>query len=348
MRAALLETFGKPLNCVNVPDPDCPADGVVVEVAACGICRSDWHGWTGADPDITLPHVPGHEFCGHIVAVGPDCTTFSAGERVTAPFIISCGSCPDCTGGDATVCGHQHVIGFSGWGAFAERMAVPRADFNLVRVPETMSDAGAAAMGCRLTTAYRALMDRAHLRAGEWVAVHGCGGVGLSAIMIANAIGARAIAIDPSAAARAMAANLGAGHLVDPTDGDCAEAVRDLTGGGAHVSVDALGITATFTNSLRSLRALGRHVQIGQPLGEHANPPLPLLDLVYSRQIAVLGTRGMAASRFSGLLDLIAGGKLDPERLITSRVPLSEAGARLAGMSGSTPPGISVIDRFDS
>lgn len=348
MRAALLETFGEPLKIVDVADPDCPADGVIVEVAACGICRSDWHGWTGADPDITLPHVPGHEFCGRIVEVGADCSSFKVGERVTAPFIVSCGTCPECTNGDATVCGHQHVIGFSGWGAFAERLAVPHADFNLVRVPDALSDTAAAAMGCRLTTAYRALMDRTHLRSGEWVAVHGCGGVGLSAIMIAKAVGARAIAIDPSGAARAMAEELGAEHLIDPTAEDAAGSVRDLTDGGAHVSLDALGITATFTRSLRSLRPLGRHVQIGQPLGDHATPPLPLLELVYSRQIAILGTRGMAAGRFPGLLDLIANGRIDPELLITDRVPLSAAGARLEAMSGPTAPGIAVIDRFAS
>jgi alcohol dehydrogenase len=348
MRAAVFAAYRGPLEVISVPDPACPADGVVLKVEACGVCRSDHHGWSGVDPDVALPHVPGHEFAGIVVEAGPLCRSFRKGDRVTAPFILACGACPDCRAGEPTICNHQHVVGFSGWGAFAELLAVPRADFNLVRLPDELGFAEAAAMGCRLTTAFRGLVDRARLIPGEWLAIHGCGGVGLSAVMIGQAMGAQIIAIDINEEALAMAAALGANVTLNPSSvDDVALAVRELTGGGAHVSIDGLGITQTITNSVRSLRKLGRHVQIGQPLGKHANPPLPLLETVYARQIAILGTRGIAASRFSALLGMIAGGRLDPARMITKRIALSEAGAALKAMDGYSGVGVTVIDRMN-
>jgi alcohol dehydrogenase len=350
MRAAIFDKFKAPMEVRQVPDPACPADGVIVRVKACGVCRSDWHAWTGADSDVTAPHVPGHEFAGVVEEVGKDCRRFKIGDRVTAPFILACGACPDCLGGDATVCNRQHVVGFSGWGAFAERIAMPRADFNLVLLPEEMDFVTAAGMGCRVTTAFRALVDRAKLQPGEWLVVHGCGGVGLSAVMIGAALGAQVLAIDVNVEAIGLAADLGAETAIelskhhDPLE--IAEEIREITGGGAHVSVDALGVTETFHNSIRGLRKLGRHVQIGMPLGRHAEPTVPLLELVYSRQISIMGTRGIPASRFPALFGMIAAGRIDPTRLVTKRIPLDEAGAAIAAMNGYTGSGITVIDRF--
>jgi alcohol dehydrogenase len=293
--------------------------------------------------------VPGHEFAGTVIAVGRDCQRFHRGDRVTAPFILACGDCPDCRGGEPTVCNQQYVVGFSGWGAFAELLAVPRADFNLVRLPDGLGFAEAAAMGCRLTTAFRGLVDRAALQPGEWLAVHGCGGVGLSAVMISAAMGAQVLAVDINDQALAMARSLGATVTLNPAAAaDTAMAVREITGGGAHVSIDGLGITETIHNSLRCLRKLGRHVQIGQPLGRHASPPVPLLETVYARQIAILGSRGIAASRFPALLGMIAAGRLDPARMIARRIGLSQAGAALAAMDGYAGAGVTVIDNLQA
>jgi alcohol dehydrogenase len=347
MRAALIETFNKPLIVRNVDEPACPPDGAVVSVKACGVCRSDWHAWTGADPDVAAPHVPGHEFAGVIEEVGRDCRRFKRGDRVTAPFILACGQCPDCVGGDPTVCNHQHVVGFSSWGAFAERIAVPRADFNLVHLPETIDFTAAAGMGCRVTTSFRAVVDRARLRPGEWLAIHGAGGVGLSALLIGIAVGASVLAIDVNEDALKLARTLGATKTLNVSGiADVGAAVREATHGGAHVSLDALGITATFHNSIRGLRKLGRHVQIGMPLGSHAEPTIPLLELVYSRQISVMGTRGIPASRFPALFEMIAAGHLDPARLVTHTISLEEAGPALEAMNGYTGAGITVINRF--
>lgn len=347
MRAALIEAFNTPLVLSDVAEPQCPPDGAIVSVKACGVCRSDWHAWTGADPDVTAPHVPGHEFAGIVEEVGRDCRRFKCGDRVTAPFILACGQCPDCIGGDPTVCNHQHVVGFSSWGAFAERIAVPRADFNLVHLPEAIGFTAAAGMGCRVTTSFRALVDRAKLQPGEWLAIHGAGGVGLSALLIGAAIGASVLAIDVNEDALQLARSLGATKTLNVSGmSDVGAAVREATDGGAHVSLDALGITATFHNSVRGLRKLGRHVQIGMPLGRHAEPTVPLLELVYSRQISIMGTRGIAASRFPALFAMIAAGHLDPARLVTHTISLEQAGAALETMNGYTGAGITVIDRF--
>jgi alcohol dehydrogenase len=240
------------------------------------------------------------------------------------------------------------VIGFTEWGAFAEYLAIPRADFNLVGVPDGIAYTTAASMGCRVTTAFRAVVDRAKLRPGEWLAVHGCGGVGLSAIMIGAAMGARVLAVDINPEALKMARRAGAtAAIVSGTTPDVGSAVREITGGGAHVSLDALGITQTFHNSLRSLRKMGRHVQIGMPLGTHAEPPLQLLELVYSRQITLHGTRGLGPDRFGSLLAMTEAGRIDPAQLVTGTIPLSAVGDTLRAMDTFQGTGVTVIDRLD-
>ena len=347
MRAAIFDEFRGPIEIRNVPDPECPADGVLVRLQACGICRSDWHAWNGADPDVVAPHVSGHEFAGVIEEVGRDCQQFQTGDRVTAPFILACGRCEDCLHGEPTVCPDQEIVGFTSWGAFAERLPVPRADFNLVTLPQAIGFVEAAGMGCRVTTSFRAIVDRAKLQEGEWLAVHGCGGIGLSAVMIGAAIGARVLAVDVNDAALGLAASFGAAKVLNVSGVDeVGLAVREMTNGGAHVSIEALGITDTFHNSLAGLRKLGRHIQIGLPLGPHAEPTVPLLESVYSKQISIIGTRGMAASRFSALFKMIADGKVDISRLVTKTVPLEDVGVILAAMDGYSTTGVTVVDRF--
>lgn len=345
MKAAVLERYNADLAVRSVPDPEVPADGVVLRVLACGVCRSDWHAWTGADADVALPIIPGHEYCGVVEAVGRDCHAWRAGDRAVAPFVLGCGACPACASGEATTCATQAVPGFTMDGAFAEFIAVPRADFNLARMPEAIEPHAAAGLGCRVTTAFRALADRARLQPGEWLAVHGCGGVGLSAIMLGRAMGARVVAVDIDAGKLALARDFGAVATVDASGTDAGDAVREATSGGAHVSIEALGINATFDASVRSLRHLGRHVQIGMPTGENCRPPLPL-DVVYARQLSLHGTRGMPAHRFGDLFGLIAAAGIDTGALVTRRIGLDGASDALRDLTTFSGLGVTVIDRF--
>ncbi len=347
MKAAVLHRFRDTVTVEEVADPICPSDGVIVTVKACGVCRSDHHTWVGADADLVMPHVMGHEFAGVVAEVGAECSRFRVGDRVTAPFILGCGTCSDCSAGQPTVCDSQRLIGFTQWGAFAERVAVQAADFNLVPLPKEVGYAEAAGMGCRVTTAWRGLADRAKVKAGEWVAVHGCGGVGLSAIMLAKAMDARIVAVDVSPEALALARELGAEVCINAAEvSDVGAAVRDATGGGAHVSIEGLGVTATFENSLRSLRKLGRHVQIGMPVGTHETVALPLSELVYARQLSIHGMRGLGADGFKPLLDMVVSGKLDLSALVTRTIALSDVDAALRDMDQGTARGITVVDDF--
>ena len=347
MRAAVLTTYRAPLEIREVADPGCPADGVVLKTLACGICRSDWHAWTGTDPDINLPHIPGHEFCGEVLEAGANVTHWSVGDRVIAPFILACGQCSACQAGNQTTCDTQIVPGFTQDGAFAEMIEVPRADVNLTALPDGMDPALAASLGCRVTTAWHALTGRAALRPGEWLAVWGAGGVGLSAMLLGRALGARVVVVDVVTEKLEFASVLGADGAIDARNPDALQHLRALTGGGAHLAVEALGIAETTRNALLSLRKLGRMVQIGMPAGKHTQMTLPM-DAVYSGQLAIFGTRGMPAHRYPSLLSLIKAGQVDLTPLIARRVGLSDASSELAAFDGPAPPGVAVITDFQS
>lgn len=344
MRAALLTGVRAPLELATVPDPAPPAGGVVVRVLACGVCRSDWHVWAGARP-VPLPHISGHEYCGEIVAVGAGVTRWTVGDRVIAPFILACGACPACQAGLQTTCDTQTVPGITAPGAFAEYLPVPYADANLARLPEGLDTAVAAGMGCRVTTAWAALTGRAALGPGEWLAVFGCGGVGLSAVMLGKALGARVVAVDIVPEKLQHAREHGADAVVNAAEGQAFEAVREATGGGAHVAVEALGLEQTAGQALKSLRKLGRMVQIGMPAGEHVTQALPW-DALYYGQLAVFGTRGMAGRRYPELFSFLDAAGLDLSPLIARRIGLSDASAELAAFDGPTPPGVAVITDF--
>jgi alcohol dehydrogenase len=345
MKALVFEEYGGPLRVRDVPPPACPPDGVVLDVYATGVCRSDWHAWRGHDP-VALPHVPGHEFAGVIAQAGPGVRSWRAGERVTAPFVCGCGGCDVCVAGDPQVCPNQTQPGFTHHGSFAEQVVVHAAEHNLVRLPERLSLLAAAGLGCRFSTAYRALTVHGGLAPGQWLAVHGCGGVGLSAVLIASVIGARVVATDVSPEALAVARERGATATLDVSElagpAEIAARVHEITDGGAHVSVDALGSVSAATASVLSLRRRGRHVQIGLLLGEAASAPLPM-DRVLAWELSIYGSHGIAAHEYASMLDLIERTGLDPASLVGQVVTLEDAGTALAAMDGRTAAGMTVV-----
>lgn len=338
------EQFGVRPRVEHLPDPTPSPGGVVIEVGASGVCRSDWHGWMGHDPDIQLPHVPGHELAGTIVALGSEVEQWRIGDRVTVPFVGGCGRCEVCADGDHQVCPQQFQPGFTHWGSFASFVAIDYADTNLVELPTEMGFLEAAALGCRVATAYRAVVERAGVRPGEWLAVHGCGGVGLSALMIGRARGARTVAIDIDDDALDA---VGTSIVIDAkglTPDEVADAVCEATGGGAHVSIDAIGGAASSHASIMGLRRRGRHVQVGLMAGDAARSPMSF-DRVLAWELDVLGSHGMSARSYPAMLDMVASGQLPVDELVTQLITLDQAVDHLVDPDASVG-GITVIDRF--
>lgn len=346
MKAALYRNFQGPVTLEYLPDPSPKADGVVISVEATGLCRSDWHGWMGHDTDIALPHVPGHELAGTVVALGKNVRNFKIGDRVTVPFVCGCGICGECNSGNHQVCDHQSQPGFTHWGSFAEYVAVDFADINLVKLPPEISSVAAATLGCRFITAYRAIVQQGRVTGGQYVVVHGCGGVGLSAIMIAGALGAQVIGVDISDDTLNFARSLGATFTVNGKNSpDVVEEIKALTGGGAHVSLDALGSQETCFNSIANLRKRGKHVQVGLMTGDHQHPRIPM-DKVLAHELEILGSHGMQAYKYPEMLEMIRHGKLHPEKLIESTISLREATAALPQMNAFGHQGVLVVDSF--
>ena len=346
MKAVLFEAYNAVPKIQNVPDPTVQNHGVIVKVRATGVCRSDWHGWVGHDPDIELPHVPGHELAGVIEAVGKEVNVWKIGDRVTVPFVGGCGACPQCDSGNQQVCDNQFQPGFTHWGSFAEYVGIHYADINLVRLPENIDFVTAASLGCRFITSFRAVVDQGQIKPGNWVAVHGCGGVGLSAIMIAKAYGAHVIAIDIDDETLALTKSLGADATVNgATVSNVAEAVHDITKGGVDISLDALGHPVTCFNSIISLKKRGKHIQVGLLVAENSTPNLPM-DIVVANELEIIGSHGMQAHRYPEMMDMIAAGKLTPEKLIGKTISLEQSIDALINMDKFETTGVTVINKF--
>jgi len=346
MKALLFEQFGGPLSIQEVADPTPKAHGAVVRVLATGLCRSDWHGWMGHDTDIALPHVPGHELAGIVEAIGKDVKKFVVGDRVTVPFVCACGSCAQCDSGNQQVCDNQTQPGFTHWGSFAEYVALDNADVNLVKLPEEIDSVTAALLGCRFTTSYRAIANQGKVKDGEFVVVHGCGGVGLSAIMIAKALGAQIIAVDINEKALELAHDLGASASVNAASSpNVVDEIRSITQGGAHVSLDALGSQQTCHNSIAGLRKRGKHIQVGLMTGDHSHPKIPM-DQVVANELEILGSHGIQAFKYPEVFELIKSRKLKLKKFIRKTISLEEAATALPNMNKDHNSGVLVIDTF--
>ena len=343
MVAAYYEKFKENIRIENLPDPIAGADDVIIKVEATGICRSDWHGWQGHDSDIHLPHVPGHELAGTIEFTGKDLRKFKKGDRVTLPFCLGCGTCPQCLKKQQQICDNYYQPGFTGWGSFAEYVRIPYADNNLVILPEEIEFTTAAVLGCRFITAWRGIVKQGKIKPNDWVAVHGCGGVGLSAIMIAAAFEAKPIAIDIDDDKLKLAKQLGAVETINAKNfSDVPLAVRDITKGGAAISVDALGSKETCRNSILSLRKQGKHIQLGLMAGKDADPPLPM-SAVIANELEIIGSHGMQAHEYPSMLEMIRRGKIQPRKLLGKTVSLEEGIVELMALNTFPTTGVSVI-----
>jgi len=344
MKALVMEAVGKPMVVKDVPQPKCPADGAVVRVEGSGICRSDWHLWQGdwswVGFQMPMPAILGHEFAGVVEEVGPDVKTLKRGTRVVVPLSQGCGVCEDCRTGHSNQCFGAGAGGYAGYGVLSH------ADFNAVPLPESVDFVEAASMGCRYVTAFHGILDQGKVKADESVVVYGCGGVGLSAIQIASSLGARVIAVDLDDRKLELAKKVGATDVINGKKTDPVKAVMDLTQGGAHVSIDALGIATTCRNAVLSLRKRGRHVQIGLTTqAEKGDVSLPVDQIVF-KEIQFTGSLAMQSFRYPAMLSMVERGRLEPKKLITETIPIDKAFGVIEQMSKFENVGISVINQF--
>ena len=350
MKGAVMVDFRKPLEVRDLPDPRPGPYDAVVRVEACGICRSDWHiwygDWTWMGLKVQLPRVLGHEFGGVVEEVGSEVRSFQPGDRVTVPFHLACGRCHYCYTGRSNICMAYGVIGVAMDGGYAQKALVPNADVNLVRLPENVDFLTAAALGCRFMTAWHAIADRAGLQPGEWVAVFGVGGVGLSAVQIASALGARVVAVDISDEKLERARQEGAVAVVNAREGNLHKRIKEITDGGADVTVDALGSSAIVVPALLSLRRGGRHIQVGLTSQEDKGmSPVPI-DGVVMLETEIRGSMGCPVTSYPALLAMVSSGRLDPKRLVTRTVAVEEASQVLEQMSEFATTGFNVITRW--
>ena len=248
--------------------------------------------------------------------------------------------------GNSHICENYTQPGFTHWGAFAEFVEIRHADVNLVGLPDSIDSVTAASLGCRFATSFRAVVAQGMVSAKDLVAVHGCGGVGLAAVMIAASLQARVVAIDVHEGQLAKATACGADVVINALNSeDVAATVRELTNGGATVSIDALGSKETCFNSVSCLRKQGRHVQIGLMLGDDTNPRIPM-SAVIANELSIVGSHGMPAVDYGEMMQMVVSGKLKPSSLIGDRVSLKEGCGRLTTMNCFKNVGATVIDTF--
>lgn len=337
-----LSRFGEPLVAVTLPDPTPGPGEVVVRVRACGVCRTDLkmcHGQL-APGSMRLPHVPGHEIAGEVVAVGPGVDGAALGMRAAVHFYVTCGACEFCRVGRENLCARLDRPGFERDGGYAELVRVPFE--NLVPIPPGLPFPEASILADAVATAYHAIKGRGRLAPGETCLVIGVGGLGVHAVQIARALGGRVIAADVDRSRLDLARRLGADAAIDARE-DPEAAVRDLTGGGgAELTVNLVGPRcAAF--GLASTKRGGRFCVVGYEPGrsfEIASPPF------HQMEWEVLGCRASTRQDLRDVVDLVASGRVTP--LVDRQFPLADANRALEVLESGAVVGRGVLVAADA
>lgn len=340
MYAMVLEQFGQPLGWQEVPDPAIGAGEVLLRVRANGLCATDLKIAEGLVPTVSLPHIPGHEVAGEVVAVGAAVPGLQPGDHITVYPTESCGFCDYCRRGRENCCSTAPRTGFELNGGFAEYMRV--AGRNAVKIAPSVPWAAAAILPDAIASVYHALTARARVRAGETVLIVGIGGLGIHAIQIAHLLGARVIAADIDWDKLNGAAEFGPAALINSRQQDLPQQVRELTDGwGADVVVETVGgnaVAAVLPESLASLRLGGRLAVLGYNYG------IPLAvdtaDLIYG-QWSILGSRASTLQDVVEVARLVEQGRIKP--VVSEQYPLQQAEQALARLRENPPLGRIVL-----
>jgi propanol-preferring alcohol dehydrogenase len=317
MKAVRLTEVGRPLEADVVPVPEVGPGDVLVRIRAAGICHSDAHYRAGASFAGPLPITLGHEVAGVVEKVGPGTAANKPGDRVCLHYLVTCGACAWCARGFEQFCTQAKMIGKHRDGGYAEYIAVPAR--SIVPLPDSISFEHGAAMMCSSATSFHALR-KARLQPRETVAVFGAGGLGLSAIQLALAMGALEVyAVDINPEKLRVAERLGA-ITVDASRGDAVRILQDLTGGsGVDVALELIGLHTTMQQSVRCLGAMGRAVIVG--IGRRPFEIDAYSELV-GKEAEVIGCSDHLLQEFPLLMEYAGNGQLSLGEVVTRRVPL--------------------------
>ncbi len=316
MRTLEITELGRPLTMVDVPDPAPGPGEVVVAIRAAGICRSDVHYRSGSRPVSSLPLVPGHEVAGVVEQVGQGVESLRRGNRVCLHYLVTCGACSACRHGAEQFCETGAMIGLDRSGGYAERIVVPAR--NAFIVPDEVPLEQAAIMMCSTATSLHALR-RSRLRLGETVAIFGSGGLGQSAIVLAQLLGAAEVyAVDINPVKLEAAARHGA-IPVDASERNPVDQIRGMNGDGIDVALELVGSPSVMRWAVDVLDHGGRAVAVGISPGSFEMHPTA--DLVH-REAEVLGAADHLAGEISLLLEMARRGSLDLDGFVTNEVPL--------------------------
>ncbi len=317
MQAAVFRGLDRGLAVEEVPRPVAGPGEALVQVAACGLCGTDLHYLLGEAATAKAPPIIlGHEISGIVTELGPDAAGPSIGSRVLVPPVLPCGACRFCRSGRENVCPRLRMVGNHLDGGFAEFLVAPARD--LVALPEELPLAESSVIADALSTPFHAVVHRARIQPGEWVALVGCGGLGTGALQFATLAGAHVIAIDLNPERLERARRLGASVTLNPKEVDVAKEVRKLTNGGADVAMEVVGSPATFSSAISTIRRGGRLCVVGY---SDQSAPLPLGRLMFFEE-EIVGSLGCRPVDFPAIIELVRRGRVRLDPMVTGRVPL--------------------------
>ena len=322
IRAARFYGVGEPLRIDKIPVSKLEPEYVLVEMKACGICGSDIHiVYEGVTPTAYTPITLGHEPSGVIFGVGSEVRDWKIGDRVTVNPFLTCGKCINCLSGNSQICLSRRVVGIHTEGGLAEFMKIPAK--NLISLPENIPFDQGGIIVDAVATPFHAIKNRGGLKAGEKVAIFGCGGLGIHGVQIAKVCGAsQVIVVDAIDSALERAKKVGADEVIHPQKGNPSGKIKELTGGiGVDLALEFVGLKETIDQAVRCVRVGGRVVVVG--LGPDS-VILPTPTQMVRSEFSFLGSYGSTTLEIQNVVDLVARYKLDLSGSITERYPLEE------------------------
>lgn len=322
MKAAVFHGPNQPLKIEEVETPKIGPDEILVKIAACGVCNTDMHYIDHGVPTFKKPPmILGHEPSGTVAEAGEHVRGFQVGDRVLIPPVFSCGYCVNCRLGKENICLNMLMLGNHIDGAYAEYTKVPAKDCQ--HLPDDLPIQESSIIADAISTPYHAVKNRAQVKPGDSVVVFGCGGVGINVVQTAAAAGGSVIAVDIVDSKLEVAKKLGAQNTInarDMEDKALLKLIRNLTGGGADISIEAIGNPKTIVLGANSVKPGGCHCQVGYT---HHDVPINAARLMF-REIEIKGSLGCRPVDYPKIIEMVRTGKIQLEPVVTHKFKLEE------------------------